>query len=416
MRKIVFPILLLCCVLYSCKKTAVSPVSIEGETAVCSESTTIKHIGAFPYDVYKPEELIELYPYTYMMHKYLDMALEFLEVPFRDYSYMEISEKQSKLMEAADQLYSLSSLENGDYGYTSEDDFFADLYMQLVEDVNSFPIVRHYMSESKAVVDTDDIVLPLDGGVAYSKLTILYCYENSMPLEVELYSDADYYEDNDCDCYSEAALAPRRLVRYILLSKWLTDIRYRNYKNSCPDMNAMRDAMDEWEAATDYAIRFKEIKDNGWNRFTWGIGCNYHVCISDNLTGDAGGVSSLGAVPWAYVHINPDYAEKGTCLHELGHTLALEHEQCRPDRDCYITIHYDNIKPSWKIQYHKFLSTSATAYGEFDFESIMLYDSYSNSAINSDLPVMTKKDGSTFRAQRECLSRGDIEHIRNIYY
>ena len=204
MRKIVFPILLLCCVLYSCKKTAVSPVSIEGETAVCSESTTIKHIGAFPYDVYTPEELIELYPYTYMMHKYLDMALEFLEVPFRDYSYMEISEKQSKLMEAADQLYSLSSLENGDYGYTSEDDFFADLYMQLVEDVNSFPIVRHYMSESKAVVDTDDIVLPLDGGVAYSKLNILYCYENSMPLEVELYSDEDYYEDNDCVSNSEA--------------------------------------------------------------------------------------------------------------------------------------------------------------------------------------------------------------------
>ena len=158
-----------------------------------------------------------------------------------------------------------------------------------------------------------------------------------------------------------------------------------------------------------------EIKDNGWNRFSWGIGCNYHVCISDNVSGSTLGVSSLGAVPWAYVHINPDQDNiRGTCLHELGHTLTLEHEQCRPDRDCYINVHYENMETSAKIQFHKFLETSVSTYGSFDFESIMLYGSKAGS--KNGAPTMTKKDGSTFIGQRDHLSEGDKEHIRNVYH
>lgn len=93
---------------------------------------------------------------------------------------------------------------------------------------------------------------------------------------------------------------------------------------------------------------------------------------------------------------------------------TLEHEQCRPDRDCYINVYFENMTCTSKIQFHKFLETSATAYGKFDFESIMMYSSYAFS--KNGEPTMTKKDGTLFEAQRDHLSDGDIEHIRQIYY
>lgn len=34
----------------------------------------------------------------------------------------------------------------------------------------------------------------------------------------------------------------------------------------------------------------------------------------------------------------------GSTIHELMHTLGFYHEQGRPDRDGFITIHYDNIR------------------------------------------------------------------------
>lgn len=60
--------------------------------------------------------------------------------------------------------------------------------------------------------------------------------------------------------------------------------------------------------------------------------------------------------------------------HELGHVLGFFHEHARWDRDAYVTIHYENIKPGREPDYDWVPRTnwivSSTPY---DYRSIMHY-------------------------------------------
>jgi hypothetical protein len=60
--------------------------------------------------------------------------------------------------------------------------------------------------------------------------------------------------------------------------------------------------------------------------------------------------------------------------HELGHALGFFHEHARWDRDTYVTIHYENIKPGRSSDYDWVPKTnwivSSTPY---DYRSIMHY-------------------------------------------
>lgn len=115
------------------------------------------------------------------------------------------------------------------------------------------------------------------------------------------------------------------------------------------------------------------------------------------------------------IHLHPSGFIAGTAAHEIMHTLGYFHEQCRTDRDYYVTINWNNIESGHEHNFNIYTNTYGAGYerGSFDFNSIMMYGSYSFSSNN--LPTITKLDGSTFFANRFYLSSGDVEGLQFIY-
>jgi len=66
--------------------------------------------------------------------------------------------------------------------------------------------------------------------------------------------------------------------------------------------------------------------------------------------------------------------DKGTVLHEIGHSIGLQHEQCRPDRDSYVTIHLNNINGPWAYAFQKERNVNSLG-TPYDLASMMHYSS-----------------------------------------
>lgn len=110
------------------------------------------------------------------------------------------------------------------------------------------------------------------------------------------------------------------------------------------------------------------------------------------------------------------FSKSGVIEHEICHALGMLHEQCRPDRDDYVTINTSNLTPVGKANIQKRVSNYSMK-GAYDFNSIMTNSSYASSAyvvIDASKPIYTKLDGSVVN-QGIDLSAGDCSWL-NYYY
>lgn len=115
--------------------------------------------------------------------------------------------------------------------------------------------------------------------------------------------------------------------------------------------------------------------------------------------------------------------------HELGHALGLHHEHQRWDRDRYVTVHYEHIKPGREFDYDwvpktNWIATTAS----YDYRSIMHYrtcwasrcepeckDGVGTSPCAVLDPVGTEFDAVIGQWTANQISEGDAGKLRQAY-
>ncbi|KFM56529.1 Astacin-like metalloprotease toxin, partial [Stegodyphus mimosarum] len=139
----------------------------------------------------------------------------------------------------------------------------------------------------------------------------------------------------------------------------------------------LQQAFDEYKKKT--CIQFvPRTTEKDYIRIFPGQGCYSHA----GRTGNQQPVSLGQGCGWY-----------GTVIHELGHAIGFYHEQNRSDRDDWLIIYWENVKEGMEDQFFKLKPHQNQLLTPFDYDSIMLYGSYTFSKDRKRLKTMVGKDG-----------------------
>ena len=106
----------------------------------------------------------------------------------------------------------------------------------------------------------------------------------------------------------------------------------------------------------------------------------------------------------------------GVYMHEIMHALGYFHEHTRTDRDKYVNILTNNIENGKQHNFEKYnIKYLGYDIGDFDFNSIMLYDSYAFGKEKGSKTITMKNGGGIIYSNIFNLSEGDIKGLKFIY-
>lgn len=103
---------------------------------------------------------------------------------------------------------------------------------------------------------------------------------------------------------------------------------------------------------------------------------------------------------------------RGTLIHELGHVIGLEHEHTRRDRDSWIRINREKVRPD-KLHNFDLAPEGSRLLGEYDYGSIMHYGP-AYFSIDGSATIETLQKGRVI-GQRVTPSDGDIAAVAELY-
>ncbi len=102
-----------------------------------------------------------------------------------------------------------------------------------------------------------------------------------------------------------------------------------------------------------------------------------------------------------------------TWLHEMGHTVGLEHEHQRPDRGNYVTLNLANADLPNVPGNFNILTANSQTLGLYDDASIMEYDAFDLS--KAGLPVIESIPPGIPLSNYNGYSAGDIDAVERLY-
>lgn len=105
-----------------------------------------------------------------------------------------------------------------------------------------------------------------------------------------------------------------------------------------------------------------------------------------------------------------------TAIHELLHALGFFHEQSRPDRDQYVTINTENIRPGYEEDFEISGISHEDGLGvKYDPESIMHFGRFAFSKNRRSLPTIVWKSDPNRQLGGKKMTVSDILQL-NLYY
>lgn len=150
-------------------------------------------------------------------------------------------------------------------------------------------------------------------------------------------------------------------------------------------------------------IRFKPHQDeDSYVKFFQGKGCYSRIGRDPNNR-------------MQKISIGTGCTRLGTCEHEIMHALGVFHEHTRPDRDEYIKVLFEDIKPKHSSNFKKYPRNMGSAYGKpYDENSVMHYSKYAFS-VNGLPTILPLRDPNARIGQRIALSSCDIYQLNRVY-
>ncbi len=181
--------------------------------------------------------------------------------------------------------------------------------------------------------------------------------------------------------------------------RWPLGVMYYTVASDAPNKTRITAAIKHWNDKTRVILQPRTTQKD-YVTFRSGSGCSATV-------GRVGGQQFINLA---------SSCSTGNIIHEIGHALGLWHTQARTDRGTYVTIHTSNIQAGKE---HNFQTYAQRGYsgrniGTYQTNSMMHYGSFSFCK-DPTKPTISRKNGTTFSAQRTALTSADISSVHTYY-